>query len=359
MVSRRYALQGIGAVTGQHVHEQAALARSLGADLAPAARNLVKQVFEASGVRERHLELPRDLAAKERGSLAELVQAGRTLATRALFEALGEVELDPRTALLVCTDAPPCLHAGLAAHLVEQLQLPKGGIVRELHEATLRPGLVFGARLLEARLARDVVIVALSTRGSLVLGEPLPAEVTFDEVRECCAASDGAAVLHLSSLGRPGALLRYQRLRDLPLLQADGASLSPPAAAPRGEREGLRRWRGDLRRWLEEDAARRPTLLVSGGMALPALLAEPAAAAGWGPFLALSRQLYRDRGDLGVTSMIFALERALEEGLDFSPDLRFVALEPGSPASVVLLGGVELEKDGAVHAVAARRMQNP
>lgn len=333
-------LRRVVTVPGAHAFPQAALAEGLRRHLervpgTEAVRALVDSVYARTGVRRRHLEADPETLGAHVDPKALAGRAAFSLGARTLETLLGG-EMDPASVgALVVVGHDDAVSPELPAQLAERAGLPEGALT---HLLTARDAsgpaqaIFFAQMLLRREPTRHVAVVAVDVAGTLGHLRLRRGRPSISQVMSHAALSDGGAGLLLSR--EPGERPRLA-YRDCTLTTRVWRSDEAQPSA--GDTTEMRaRVLEDLGAWIAAEQTGAPLLVCPGSQGL--LRGDDPRVA---EATALGREVLASHGRLQVASLLWILDRALEEDRSLAPDLRLVTLGPGVAATVLVMEGVE------------------
>lgn len=348
----RYFLRRLVVEHGAHAYSQAALADDMRARLRPlpdsrAITQMIGFVYDHSAIQQRHLELEIGEIDRRRDWYRLVNQANYSLASRVLERLVAADAEAGRCDGLVVVSSSYAGFPALSRRLLESAGLPPSTICFDLAGlgcAGPTHGIAMAQALLENGTCSTVHVLcvdAMGTHGQARRHNRVP---TMAQLVAHALASDGAAALVLSREPGRSPLFSYESCR-LTSLQWPG-SLDQNDLTADEDNEPMLSVGKDIRtriveelaKVFDEEALASPVLIHPGGAALMRNLGEqyPVLAA----TAALSMSVLAEHGNLGASSLLWVLERALARGEKISPRLRLVALGPGIVTTSLLIEGV-------------------
>ena len=314
-------------------------------------RPMVSFVYEASAISARSFEMPLDAIDRRSDWYRVVNEATESLARRTLRKLL---DLDPeakRTDALVVVSATYAGFPALSRRLQEALGLPLETACFDLSGlgcAGATQGWSFVHALLESRQARRAALLLVDAMGTFSQSRTHATVPSMEEVVAHCLASDGAAALSIERGGDGASVFAYAGVRLESRLWPGSLHLNDLTADARNA--PYLSVGGDIRKRVVEElapqlgrgAAGEPVFFHPGGAALMRALVhhDPR----FRETAEVSLAVLAEHGNVGASSAVWVLDRAMARGMAVGPRFRLVALGPGIVTTILEVDGVERGK---------------
>jgi predicted naringenin-chalcone synthase len=352
----RYYVQRLVTTLGAHTYTQEHLAAQLHAKIkdlpdAQSITQMVRFIYERSGVKKRHLEFPlREIEARK-DWICLVNEAVLSMSTRTLDQLFSQGISAADCDCLIVGTSSYIGFPGLTRVLQERFGFPLDTLCYDVNGmgcATVPHSLYIAQMILDTGRCNNVCILCVDAFATCGESRQHFSAPEMSQVVAHCLPSDSAGAVIISRQPQPHSIFSYEDATLSTKLWPDSLNLNVMSADAYNQpllsvgKEIRTRILEEMGYFFNETVLQQPIFIHHGGDALMRLVGEKYPQLS--EFIKLSTQEFQEHGNIGPSTVMWILNKALEVGMPLTPCFRLVTLGPGKVTAVLQVDGVKIEQ---------------
>jgi predicted naringenin-chalcone synthase len=356
MTDQIYYVRQIASTMGKHHYSQEHLAEEMRARIrysdlpnTESITQMVYYIYSRSGIKKRHIELELSQINSRKDWIKLVNEATLMLCERVLTNLFSsDVKASDCDGFIVVSSSYTGF-PGITRQLQEKFGFPMEALCYDMSAlgcAGIPHSLFLAHTLIKTGRCKQVCIMsadALGTHGESRQHNITP---TMSQIVAHCLPSDSAAGIIISSKAGDKPIFSYRDCHLDTKLWSNSLDWNVMSATEDNQpyvnvgKEIRTRLLEEVEQFFTPEILEQPIFLHHGGDALMKVVSEKYPQLS--DFMKLSTSEFQSNGNIGPSTVLWILHRALEREMPISPCFRLVAFGPGKVTAICLVDGVEM-----------------